>query len=296
MIERDYPSYDAWLADFKASGLAARGWVWLAYDHDLNMLTTVVGDAQNTFPLWNATPILALDVYEHAYWIDYGRARAKYIDAFFNNLDWGVVRAEPRARARHAGGRTSRRHDSPGAARPHGGRAPDGSPAVLPGGSMATATLLPVIGKPAPDFTLPSTTGETISLRQYKGKKTVVLYFYPKDETPGCTREACDFRDHVAGVRAPRRRWCSASRPTTSSRTSSSPTSTSCRSRCCPTRTRRCRKMYGVYKQKNLYGKKFMGIERTTFVIDRTGRIAQIYPKVKVDGHVAGVLEFVGED
>lgn len=91
MIARDYPSYDAWLADFKASGIAARGWVWLAYDHDWNCLTTVLGDAQNTFPLWNATPILALDVYEHAYWLDYGRARAKYIEAFFNNLDWGVV-------------------------------------------------------------------------------------------------------------------------------------------------------------------------------------------------------------
>jgi Fe-Mn family superoxide dismutase len=90
-IARDFPSYDAWLADFKASGLAARGWVWLAYDHDLNMLTTVVGDAQNTFPLWNATPVLAMDVYEHAYWLDYGRLRAKYIEAFFNNLDWGVV-------------------------------------------------------------------------------------------------------------------------------------------------------------------------------------------------------------
>ena len=90
-IKRDFPSYDAWLADFKASGIAARGWVWLAYDHDFNCLTTTVGDAQNTFPLWNATPILALDVYEHAYWIDFGRARAKYIEAFFNNLDWGVV-------------------------------------------------------------------------------------------------------------------------------------------------------------------------------------------------------------
>jgi superoxide dismutase, Fe-Mn family len=91
LIARDFPSYDAWLADFKASGLAARGWVWLAYDHDLNTLTTVVGDAQNTFPLWNATPVLAMDVYEHAYWLDYGRLRAKYIEAFFNNLDWGVV-------------------------------------------------------------------------------------------------------------------------------------------------------------------------------------------------------------
>jgi Fe-Mn family superoxide dismutase len=91
MIKRDFPSYDSWLADFKASGIAARGWVWLAYDHDWSCLTTVVGDAQNTFPVWNATPILALDVYEHAYWIAYGRARAKYIEAFFNNLDWGVV-------------------------------------------------------------------------------------------------------------------------------------------------------------------------------------------------------------
>jgi superoxide dismutase, Fe-Mn family len=91
LINRDFPSYDAWLADFKASGLAARGWVWLAYDHDLHILTTALGDAQNTFPIWNATPILALDVYEHAYWLDYGRARGKYIEAFFTNLDWGVV-------------------------------------------------------------------------------------------------------------------------------------------------------------------------------------------------------------
>ncbi len=93
LLARDFPSYDAWLADFKASGIAARGWVWLAYDHDWNTLTTVVGDAQNTFPIWNATPILGLDVYEHAYWIDFGRARAKYIDAFFANLDWDAVEA-----------------------------------------------------------------------------------------------------------------------------------------------------------------------------------------------------------
>jgi Fe-Mn family superoxide dismutase len=91
LIGRDFPSYDKWLEDFKASGMAARGWVWLAYDHDWQTLTTAIGDAQNTFPIWNATPILALDVYEHAYWFDYGKARAKYIDAFFNNLDWNVV-------------------------------------------------------------------------------------------------------------------------------------------------------------------------------------------------------------
>jgi Fe-Mn family superoxide dismutase len=91
LIQRDFPSYEAWLEDFKASGLAARGWAWLAYDHDWNILTTAVGDSQNTYPYWNATPILALDVYEHAYFLDYGRARGKYIEAFLNNLDWNVV-------------------------------------------------------------------------------------------------------------------------------------------------------------------------------------------------------------
>src|SRR6185503_12800425 len=84
----------------------------------------------------------------------------------------------------------------PGRPRPLGPGS-HGSPASLLGGSMASS-LLPVIGKPAPDFTLPSTSGENVSLKQFKGKKTVILYFYPKDETPGCTKEACDFRDHTA--------------------------------------------------------------------------------------------------
>lgn len=156
-------------------------------------------------------------------------------------------------------------------------------------------SLLPVIGKPAPDFTLPSTTGETISLKQFKGKKTVVLYFYPKDETPGCTREACAFRDAFAdldrqgvvllGVSTDNMDSHLAFRdhhklpfPLLSDEDAS------------------VSKLYGVYKQKNLYGKKYMGIERTTFVIDKTGRIAQIWPKVKVDGHIQDVLEFVAED
>jgi peroxiredoxin Q/BCP len=158
-----------------------------------------------------------------------------------------------------------------------------------------TTALLPVIGKPAPDFTLPSTTGENISLRQYKGKKTVVLYFYPKDETPGCTREACDFRDHSAEFERLNVVVLGISNDSMESHQHfrekhklpfpllvDEDASVS--------------KMFGVYKQKNLYGKKSMGIERTTFVIDRTGRIAQIYPKVKVDGHIKDVLEFVGED
>ena len=159
---------------------------------------------------------------------------------------------------------------------------------------MATS-LMPVIGRPAPDFSLPSTTGENVTLRQFKGKKTVILYFYPKDETPGCTREACDFRDHSAefdkhnsvilGV-------------------STDPLDAHQHFRekhklpfpLLADEDAAVSKLYGVYKQKNLYGKKYMGIERTTFVIDRTGRIAQIWPRVKVDGHIQDVLEFVGED
>ena len=157
------------------------------------------------------------------------------------------------------------------------------------------SNVLPVIGRPAPDFTLPSTTGEPISLKQFKGKKTVVLYFYPKDETPGCTKEACAFRDHaeefeqakvvVLGV-------------------STDPMETHLRFQAkqklpfplLSDEDAAVSKLYGVYKQKNLYGKKHLGIERTTFVIDRTGRVAQIWPKVKVDGHIEDVLDFVAGD
>jgi peroxiredoxin Q/BCP len=160
---------------------------------------------------------------------------------------------------------------------------------------MATASLLPVIGKPAPDFTLPSTDGETVSLKKFKGKKTVVLYFYPKDDTPGCTKEACGFRDLredfeklgavILGI-------------------SNDPIETHLKFRekfklpfdLLADEDASVSKAFGVYKQKNLYGKKYLGIERTTFIIDRTGRIAQIYPKVKVEGHVQDVLEFLGDE
>ncbi len=71
--------------------MAARGWVWLAFDWNANKLFNYLGDAQNTFPVWDASVLLALDTYEHAYWADYGTARATYIDAFFKNLDWKVI-------------------------------------------------------------------------------------------------------------------------------------------------------------------------------------------------------------
>jgi Fe-Mn family superoxide dismutase len=91
LIERDFLSVDAWREDLRATGMAARGWAWTAYDWDEGRLFNYLGDAQNTFPVWNATPLVGLDVYEHAYFLDYQTDRASYIDAFFANLDWGVV-------------------------------------------------------------------------------------------------------------------------------------------------------------------------------------------------------------
>jgi superoxide dismutase, Fe-Mn family len=91
LLDRDFGSVDAWRADLKATGMAARGWAWTAYDWDEGRLFNYIGDAQNTFPVWNATPLVALDVYEHAYFLDYQTDRASYIDVFLANLDWDVV-------------------------------------------------------------------------------------------------------------------------------------------------------------------------------------------------------------
>jgi Fe-Mn family superoxide dismutase len=91
LVTRDFGSVDAWRADLKATGIAGRGWAWTAYDWDERRLFNYIGDAQNTFPVWNASPLVALDVYEHAYFMDYGTDRPAYIDAFFANLDYSVV-------------------------------------------------------------------------------------------------------------------------------------------------------------------------------------------------------------
>jgi Fe-Mn family superoxide dismutase len=91
LVRRDFGTVSDWKADLKATGMGGRGWAWTAYDWDEGRLFNYIGDAQNTFPIWNATPLVALDVYEHAYFIDFGTDRAGYIDAFFNNLDYDVV-------------------------------------------------------------------------------------------------------------------------------------------------------------------------------------------------------------
>ena len=91
IIERDFGSFEAWQKDMTATAMAARGWAWLAYDQDLGKLFNFLGDAQNTFPVWNCTPLVALDVYEHAYYLDFATKRADYITAFFKNLDWQKI-------------------------------------------------------------------------------------------------------------------------------------------------------------------------------------------------------------
>lgn len=91
LVKRDFGSTAAWKADLKATGMGGRGWAWTAYDWDEGRLFNYIGDAQNTFPVWNATPLVALDVYEHAYFIDYATDRSTYIDKFFDNLDYDVV-------------------------------------------------------------------------------------------------------------------------------------------------------------------------------------------------------------
>ncbi|HKB84974.1 MAG TPA: thioredoxin-dependent thiol peroxidase [Ignavibacteriaceae bacterium] len=138
-------------------------------------------------------------------------------------------------------------------------------------------------GMKAPDFSLQNQDGETISLKDFKGKN-IILYFYPKDNTSGCTKEACNFRDEfpkfknvdavILGV---------------------SPDSVKSHKKFADKydlpfnllsdEDRDVIETYGVWKEKSMYGRKYMGVERTTVVIDVNGKIKKIFPKVKVDGH-----------
>lgn len=93
LISEAYGSFDRWAADWKATGMAGRGWVFLGYDHTEERVHTYIGDAQDTFPSWNHTLLLAMDVYEHAYFLDFQTARLKYIEAYMQVIDWDAVNA-----------------------------------------------------------------------------------------------------------------------------------------------------------------------------------------------------------
>lgn len=91
LINEAYGSMDKWAADWKSTGIAGRGWAYLGYDRDEQRVFNFIGDSQDTFPQWNCDLVLAMDVYEHAYYIDFGTARAKYIDAWLQVVDWDAV-------------------------------------------------------------------------------------------------------------------------------------------------------------------------------------------------------------
>ena len=144
-------------------------------------------------------------------------------------------------------------------------------------------------GDKAPAFSLYSDGNEKISLSDFKGKK-VVLYFYPKDMTPGCTQEACDFQASLSQFKKKRAVVLGISKDSVERHDKfkekydlAFPLLSDLDGKIC--------EAYGVWKEKSLYGRKFMGIERTTFIIDEKGKIAKIFPKVKVKGHSAAVLE-----
>lgn len=90
-IKEDFGSFENYKKDLKATGISARGWVWTGWNYQEERLVNYLGDSQNTYAMWGVDPILALDTYEHAYFIDYGVNRAGYIDSFFENLDWKKV-------------------------------------------------------------------------------------------------------------------------------------------------------------------------------------------------------------
>lgn len=143
-------------------------------------------------------------------------------------------------------------------------------------------------GDTAPDFSMPATSGKTVNLADYKGKKLVV-YFYPKDDTSGCTAQACDFRDSIAPFNAASIDVIGVSKDNVKSHEKFK-ANYDLNFELASDETGEVCEKYGVWAEKSMYGRKYMGIERTTFLIDENGKIAGVWNKVKVPGHVAEVL------
>ena len=145
------------------------------------------------------------------------------------------------------------------------------------------------VGDPAPDFEAVLDSGEKVSLDQFKGKR-VVLYFYPKDNTPGCTREACDFRDNISDIEQKDVVVLGVSPDSVKSHQKFKekfdlpfPLVSD--------EAREVAQAFGVWREKKMYGKTRMGIVRSTFIIDEEGRLAKVYDNVKVKGHLEDVLQ-----
>ncbi len=147
-------------------------------------------------------------------------------------------------------------------------------------------------GKKAPAFSLSNAEGQTVKLADFKGKK-VVLYFYPKDDTPGCTKESCDFRDAQAPLKKAGAVVLGISPDSVESHQRfRDKFSLSFPLLADP--EHQAIEAYGVWKEKSMYGRKFMGVERSTFLIDEQGILIEEWRKVKVEGHVEDVLASLG--
>lgn len=151
---------------------------------------------------------------------------------------------------------------------------------------------MPEVGSAAPAFNLPAHPAGKIRLSQFKGEKNVILYFYPRDNTPGCTTEACDFRDNIARLQSADTVVLGVSTDSVASHEKFAAKFELPFPLLADEDHAICEK-YGVWVEKNMYGKVSMGVQRATFLIDKQGKVARVWPKVKVDGHVAEVAEAV---
>ena len=153
---------------------------------------------------------------------------------------------------------------------------------------------IPDVGQAAPEFHLAAFPDGNIRLSQFKGEKNVVLYFYPKDDTPGCTIEACEFRDNLARLQSADTVVLGVSPDDFASHAKFAAKFELPFALLIDEGHAIC-EMFGLWVEKNMYGKKSMGVQRATFLIDKQGEIARAWPKVKVEGHVAEVAAAVAE-
>jgi thioredoxin-dependent peroxiredoxin len=147
----------------------------------------------------------------------------------------------------------------------------------------------PVVGDKAPDFSLTGIPDGPVKLKQFRGRQNVVLYFYPRDNTPGCTQEACDFRDQ-AKVLAKAETVVLGVSPDTTVSHEKFAAKFGLPFQLLSDPEHEVAQQYGVWVEKSQYGRKYMGIQRATFLVDKRGKIAAVWPKVKVAGHVDEVL------